>query len=35
MEILSKSKTDELDVQNVKEQGYDNGANMSGKYHGV
>jgi len=35
MEILSKLKSDELDVQNVRGQGYDNGANMSGKYHGV
>lgn len=35
MEILSKLKADELDVHNVRGQGYDNGANMSGKYHGV
>ncbi|XP_022160849.1 zinc finger MYM-type protein 1-like, partial [Myzus persicae] len=35
MEILTKLKADELDVQNVRGQGYDNGANMSGKYHGV
>jgi hypothetical protein len=35
MEILTKLKADELDVQNVRGQGYDNGANMSGKYRGV
>lgn len=34
-EILQKLKSDGLDIANVRGQGYDNGANMSGKYNGV
>lgn len=34
-EILQKLKLDGLDIANVRGQGYDNGANMSGKYNGV
>ncbi|OXA48856.1 52 kDa repressor of the inhibitor of the protein kinase [Folsomia candida] len=33
--ILNKLKSDNLEIQNCRGQGYDNGANMSGKYRGV
>ncbi|XP_050510667.1 uncharacterized protein LOC126887266 isoform X1 [Diabrotica virgifera virgifera] len=34
-EILEKLKTDDLDIQNCRGQGFDNGSNMAGKYEGV
>lgn len=34
-EILQKLNSDELDIQNCRGQGFDNGSNMAGKYEGV
>lgn len=34
-EILNKLKTNNLNIYDVRGQGYDNGANMAGKYKGV
>lgn len=34
-EIVDKLMMDGLDIQNCRGQGFDNGANMAGKYEGV
>ncbi|XP_023223874.1 uncharacterized protein LOC111625076 [Centruroides sculpturatus] len=34
-EILNKLEVDKLDIQDCRGQGFDNGANMAGKYKGV
>lgn len=34
-DIMKKLKDDQLDIQDARGQGYDNGANMSGNYRGV
>ncbi|CAI6370879.1 unnamed protein product [Macrosiphum euphorbiae] len=34
-DIMKKLQDDQLDIQDARGQGYDNGANMAGKYRGV